>query len=203
MDRALKSYEWDAWYAGNKIQKWWKRSIGREISNQLFGYGDLKLLDIGCGSSPQMLYYPVKTVVGVDIDLPKLRFIRGRTSQRFQFCSSSGCHLPFKSETFDRVVVCEVMEHLDSTRIEGLILEISRVLKRKGLVTIAVPEGTSPLWALLELIDRIVHRNGHCSDHHVKFNLDRLQKLLLGYGYFLLKHSKVARCDIVATFWKE
>jgi len=54
----------------------------------------------------------------------------------------AGASLPFPSESFDAVVICEVIEHLNFNPLP-ILLEISRVVRPGGYVYVAMPNFSS------------------------------------------------------------
>ena len=47
--------------------------------------------------------------------------------------------LPFKDESFDLIVFCDVIEHLEGEVVEGTVKEIYRCLKKGGYVVLSTP----------------------------------------------------------------
>jgi len=99
------------------------------------------MLEIGCG-------YAGKTtggkIVGVDISLETLRptakfFGRENLLQRVEFCLAKGQNLPFKSNTFNKILLIDVLEHMDGFSKKSVILESFRVLKNNGVLLINTP----------------------------------------------------------------
>jgi len=64
-------YEWNAWYRGNPLQKWWKRRIGY-LTKEFLG-SPSTLLDVGCGSSPVINLFHCERF-GIDRSKEKLDF---------------------------------------------------------------------------------------------------------------------------------
>jgi ubiquinone/menaquinone biosynthesis C-methylase UbiE len=63
--------------------------------------------------------------------------IYGDAERQFTAHSGDALRLPFKDETFDRIICSEVMEHVDDDR--AACAELTRVLKKDGLIAITVP----------------------------------------------------------------
>ncbi|MEA2434630.1 MAG: hypothetical protein QOG54_2087 [Actinomycetota bacterium] len=111
--------------------------------------GDL-VLDLGCGEG-RHTYEALRRgahVVGVDLDarvLPDVRAmcvgmaIEGEADPRqtAAFARGDATKLPFKSGSFDRIIVSEVLEHIPSD--ERAMQEIARILKPGGLAAVSVP----------------------------------------------------------------
>jgi SAM-dependent methyltransferase len=106
------------------------------------------VLDCGCG-----LGWFLKVVEeispcrlsGIDSDWPRLRAARGELRPSTGLASGDVTRLPYGDETFDKIILSEVLEHLPDDR-AGL-LEVRRVLKPGGLIAITVPNRDYPmLW---------------------------------------------------------
>ncbi len=104
-----------------------------------------KVLDLGCGDG-SLIYLLAKKgaiVTGVDNEALGLEFARqnlasvGNEELDYEFVNASAYELPFEENTFDIVVSCEVIEHLQEP--ERMLEEISRVLKSGGKVVLTTP----------------------------------------------------------------
>jgi SAM-dependent methyltransferase len=109
---------------------------------------DDRVLDCGCG-----LGWFLKVIeelapcrlTGVDNDLPRLRRARAEISPGVSLAAGSVTRLPYADESFDKVILSEVLEHL-SEDLEGL-LEVRRVVRPGGEIAITVPNHDYPfLW---------------------------------------------------------
>jgi ubiquinone biosynthesis O-methyltransferase len=108
------------------------------------------VLDAGCGSGVVTAHMASKGVSAVGVDLVEdcVKFAAR------QFGNTSTCYLvasldamPFETDTFDKVVCMEVVEHLE--HLEPVIQELHRILKPGGLLFITCPNKHS-LWPLIE-----------------------------------------------------
>lgn len=100
------------------------------------------VLDAACGEGygSSMLAQDASRVVGIDISEEsvshaKMRYASNNTA--FQVASISD--LPFGAAEFDVVVSFETLEHVDETCQQRFLQEISRVLKRDGILVISTP----------------------------------------------------------------
>ncbi|MCS7095737.1 MAG: class I SAM-dependent methyltransferase, partial [Nitrososphaerota archaeon] len=82
------------------------------------------ILEVGCGYAPMHVPSEEAQI--------KLDIIRGKAN-----IISDAHHLPFKSEMFSKVVMYEVIEHVDSPK--EVLSEIYRVLKHKGILELTTP----------------------------------------------------------------
>lgn len=105
--------------------------------------GDV-VLDCGCGMgylSKIMASLRDITVVGIDGDISRLRWA-ARERVDSARASSTIEQLPFADATFDKVLLSEVLEHVDDEAIA--LAEIRRVLKPGGALCISVPHASYP-----------------------------------------------------------
>jgi ubiquinone/menaquinone biosynthesis C-methylase UbiE len=107
----------------------------------------IKILDVGCGmgkyESILTRLYTQLEVVGVDIDMRRLRQAKGVTSRsQVQFVHADATCLPFRGSCFDRVIASEILEHLESDL--KALLEIARVLS-DGCAMLSVPNASFPM----------------------------------------------------------
>lgn len=95
------------------------------------------LLDLGCGqgaiSERIMLTYPNKFNITAS-DFNKKDF---RAKVKFIKADLNKFHLPFKDNSFDVVMLVEVIEHVENPAL--LINEINRILKKKGILIMSTP----------------------------------------------------------------
>jgi len=183
-------YEWNAFYQGNPIQRWWKQGIAKAIWKMLPKGG--KLLDIGCGSSPNNSRY--SDVTAVDLDQGKLATLKSKMPH-ISTIVGSACKLEFPDASFDSVTCIEVLEHLPSPK--RAVEEIARVLKVGGKAVIATPDYSKKQWLLAEKFTS--YRNGHVS----RFTKNDLEILCRRYKLMPKDYVYIAGCDLCELFVKE
>jgi SAM-dependent methyltransferase len=97
------------------------------------------VLDIGCREGSNLLYGRKADVcVGVDIDFKSVDYARQMSPHCATFLASGTC-LPFASGTFDVVLCCDVIEHVEEY--DKLVKEIGRVTQPKGVLVLSTPDG--------------------------------------------------------------
>lgn len=119
------------------------------------------VLDVGCSTG----YFSTSlendnTMVAIDIHL----FEQWKTvkSRCLSFVLASATHLPFADNTFDKVVISELLEHVE--RPVSVLKEVQRVLKPNGLVVISSPnKGLLCLNLLLDPAYWLFKRHRHFS----------------------------------------
>jgi 2-polyprenyl-3-methyl-5-hydroxy-6-metoxy-1,4-benzoquinol methylase len=178
------NYEWESFYNGNPIQKWWKQSIAKTVWEWIPNHHQL-LLDIGCGSSPIISHY--SNADGVDKNVDKLEFMKLKLP-----------HINFKESIndyiYDNILCIELLEHLEKP--EDMIWEITTHLKVGGRVIIATPDYKRPLWAIAEKF------TPYKDDHITKLNRKLLEEMCIQYMLHPIKYRYVAGCDLIEMFEK-
>lgn len=107
-----------------------------------------RILDVGCSQGIVCLLLAREgfDCTGIDIELAAINNARAALEkeengvrQRVRFEEADAANLPFDENTFDTVVLCEILEHV--THPERILKEVQRVLKDSGRVLITVPYG--------------------------------------------------------------
>lgn len=105
-------------------------------------------MDVGCsqGITCLLLGREGFDCTGVDIEEPAIERARkdldkedAAVRERVRFQLADAKCLPFEDNSFDSVLLCEILEHLNHP--EKVLTEAQRVLKDKGKVIITVPYG--------------------------------------------------------------
>jgi len=107
--------------------------------------GASTILDLGCGSGRHVIYLAKCdfSVFGLDNSPEGLKITR-------QWLHDEGLDAdlrlhsmtekpPYQDSFFDAVLSTQVIHHADIATIEGIVKEVSRVLKKDGLLFITVP----------------------------------------------------------------
>jgi SAM-dependent methyltransferase len=109
-----------------------------------------RLLDAGCGEGRHCFGALERgaRVVGLDLDRASLRAASGGLRDRAGALGTLGAmiqgntlKLPFRDESFDKVICSEVMEHVHDYR--GAARELARVTRPDGIVAVTIPTATS------------------------------------------------------------
>lgn len=160
------------------VQRYWQRKrveVLVEKSNCIQGE---KILDIGCGSGVIAKEFAKKggEIYGFDLSSRAVEYARSRNIRNTNFILADAHNIPFKSNYFDVVVGCEVIEHLLEP--DRMIAEIARVLKNGGRLLLFTPNSTS-LWPLIEIFwDRFGRGRNYGEMHLIIFNKKRLELIL-------------------------
>ena len=102
----------------------------------------LRVLDCGCGMGVYLhLMSQLRTLhlVGVDGDLRRLRQAQPHVTAAVEIAQ-----LPFAPATFDRILLSEVLEHLDDDG--GTLQSLYALLRPNGIMALSVPCANYPFW---------------------------------------------------------
>jgi SAM-dependent methyltransferase len=159
--------------------------------------GDL-ILDIPCGRGFYLNMFdyaaPEATVIGADLEWDVLEKAQRNTAHiPGQVLHGASIYsLPYPSDTFDAVILSEVLEHL-ADDVAGL-REVWRVLKPGGVVAITVPNANYPFWwdpinkTLETLFNTHISKGplaGLWANHHRLYEHDQLRAAATEAGFIV------------------
>ncbi len=147
-------YNVDTILKKNNIEVYFDNEVKKIINK------DDLILDYGCGPgtfSIKLSKLTNKNVHSVDISK---QFLEECEKSKKKYNSDNiktqlieGNKLPFNNDYFDKVLLFDVIHHLEEPEIA--LREIYRVLKKNGKIIIYEPNKLNPLIALMHLIDPI------------------------------------------------
>lgn len=173
-----------------------------KLIRRLDDLDDSSMLDIGSGAGigASLIAHAanIKKVTCIDLSVPALRVV-----QTFGFsalvASAEGAVLPFPNETFDIVVIDEVIEHLVDT--DSIMDEIHRVLKPTGQLVISTPNlaswfnriallfGIQPAYSEV-IFKKVYGRPGVGIVGHLRLFTRRALNEFVSDKGFTIRHSK-------------
>ena len=139
---------------------------------------DETILDAGCGSGwfAVACHRTGATVRAMDIAPGGVAGARQRYGQHAGFLAGDVYRLPFLSQSFDAIVLSEVVEHLED--VAAALREAHRVLRPGGRVLVSVPYRERITYHLCIHCNRLTPANAHLHS----FDLSRLEALLRSGG---------------------
>ncbi len=154
-----------------------------------------RVLEVGCGNG----YYLSLLnrldlnldLTGIDIDQPALtdaaKFIG---DEAVKLILAGGSKIPFPQNNFDKIVMSEVIEHVDDE--EAVLKEVLRVLKKGGILSLTTcnidyPFFWDPInWILQHLFGTHVKSGfwaGIWNQHTRLYKKDQIEKLIKNAGF--------------------
>lgn len=117
-----------------------------------------KVLDIGSWTGPfeRLIYDVAGDITAVDIEQKALKVLK-KNMPRVHTVRAVSHRLPFPKKTFDVVCLFDVIEHIPVGYEMATILEINRVLKKRGYLFLATPHSNM----LSKLFDPAYFLAGH------------------------------------------
>lgn len=124
---------------------WWliaKREISLQLLKRFVKKKGIKLLDIGCGTGKNIeILSMLGKTWGIDKSREAINYCKKRGIKNIKIGKAE--ETGFRKNSFDVIVMLDVLEHVDDDR---TLKEIYRILKPKGLLIISVPAYQS-LWS--------------------------------------------------------
>ena len=190
---ASADYDHRAFDSVIPLQRYWQRARHRIVLGFVAAVQSPKpamVLDIGCGSSRVIQNLP--EAIGMDILLPKLRFLRDGHSRLVQ---GSIFALPFPDAAFDVVMCSEVIEHIPDA--SPVFDEMTRVLCPGGTLILGTPDYGRWLWWVLEWIYGKILPGAYAHEHITHYTQASLADRLRGYGYAIQECRYVGSCEMI------
>lgn len=193
--------EWHAFYESNGWRKKWKQAIAHRLAEISKDLEPEKVIDVGCGSSPNINYLHGQKKYGVDIRKGAINFLSKRTDAILKY--GSILNIPFSDNYFDLTCCIEVIEHMKGNEATKAISELVRITKTSGYVIIATPNYNSKLWKLIEKTQQVLQPGNWVDDHYTKLNRKLLKELCAQYNLKEIMYEEVAKgCDMIVTYQK-
>jgi SAM-dependent methyltransferase len=130
----------------------YRRSRGKELELRLSIILELaqifrgsRVLDIGCGRGELVFHAAEKGALSYGVDYSReaislssntLKAMGMPPRERAFLCTANGLELPFRSGSFDRIILSDIIEHLYPGEIKKLVAEVSRLIAPTGLLVI-------------------------------------------------------------------
>jgi len=184
-----KDFEWRAFYKGNFLRKAWKQKIAKNVARFVNSQPTGTILDLGCGSSPNVLFFNHNDYLGIDLNQSKVDYMNDKKLDdcEFVFGNVVSVNPPIR---FDTIICLEVLEHLVSPL--SLIKNASESLKDGGKLILATPNNKSVLWKIVEKSQKILQPSYHTATHICLFSQKDVDRMCKQYGLVNVKSERVA-----------
>ena len=140
----IKVYKQTKYTSNNRVVQYLNRVYLRNITALVHRAQPRRLLDVGCGEGVVLRHLDRHlhdvTVVGLDVDGTGLRVAQSQNA--VSLVQGSVYDLPFASGSFDLVLCCEVLEHVEQPALA--LAELARVSGNR--VLLSVPN--EPIWRM-------------------------------------------------------
>jgi len=121
---------WHFWFVGRRFLV--DRLLGAHLAHPA-----RTVLDLGCGTGLMVEALTEKghRVVGMDMR-PEGLYATRRALPQAELVQADAMHLPLRDDSFDAVILLDVLEHIDDI---ALLANLYEVLKPKGILLVTVP----------------------------------------------------------------
>lgn len=199
-------YQYRALTKGLKVQRFWHQSKIEFLKMMgKFSSQDV-VLDAGCGSGNISFYLAkkVRKVIGLDANQEAIVFAQSQTKQKkltnTVFKRANLKKIAFKDSYFTRVILFEVVEHLNEKDYSKIFAEIHRVMKPGGLLYLTVPNQRS-LWPLIELVLETFHLVPSLKEQHLfRFNFSFISQMVTQSRFRLKNHGTMNHLSPFVSF---
>ena len=129
----------------------WQYANGSKIYNYMddteFTFNHKFVLDLGCGRGGKTAFYKsegARSVIGVDLGHETLKIASELSAKHvagtdIYFLRANALNLPFNDDTFDHIILNDMVEHLFEKDLKQILLEMKRVIKGTGSIIIDFP----------------------------------------------------------------
>jgi len=171
------------------IRSGWYRNETRELfSGFPIAPADI-VADIGCGGGGNSLFCArfAAHLIAVDINPDAVaaldRRLRAESKATYRAAVSDGHPLPIESESVDKVICTEVLEHVDD--VNQFVSELARIGKRGALYLLSVPDPLSET-----ILKRVSPMESYMKPNHIRvIERDEFAKLADDAGLVVQKRA--------------
>jgi ubiquinone/menaquinone biosynthesis C-methylase UbiE len=186
----IKHYQKDAEYSDYFLNNKFNEQVIKRRYEEFWYYYNLStddiILEIGSGGGEALKSIDTGTIhyVPLDLSLKNLKILHKKSNKTSCPVTGDAFYLPFSNESFDLVILSEVLEHLHEP---GTVLkEVNRVLKNMGSILVSVPYNEKLSYHLCIHCNKPTPLNAHIHS----FNDESLTDLLNKHGFQVRKVRK-------------
>ncbi|HZQ07632.1 MAG TPA: methyltransferase domain-containing protein [Anaerolineae bacterium] len=143
---------------------------------------DPRILDAGCGAGPALRYLHQRGLIPFGSDLVEYPLMQAHQlvpAARLVQCNSDQA-LPFADNSFDVILMSEVIEHVISP--EFTLRECWRILRNNGTVALTTPNLWDIRRAYYPALGKVWSGDADAT-HHILFNPRTLRAVLIQAGF--------------------
>ncbi len=184
----IEHYKLDAEYydffSYNKFMQQEHKRRYESIFNLLKVKPEESILEIGSGGGHALKHIKQSKFFPMDVSNFNLKKIRDKSTVEIFPASGDALNLPYKPESFDYIILSEVLEHIDKP--EAALKEIFKVLKKNGKFLVSVP------YKQVLTFQICIHCNKPTPTyaHLHSFDDKNLAQMLSTLGFIVLKKYK-------------
>lgn len=173
---------WD-YFEGEGVDSFAGNSTRLDFLVRRLSRGDARVLNIGIGNGYLERTLRARTgaeVYALDPSASAIERLRAETGMDAEHARVGYAQtMPFPGQSFDVVIMSEVLEHLDDAVIAATLRQVKRVLRARGryLGTVPADEKLDQSRVACPRCGEVFHRWGHVQS----FSRARLANLLAGY----------------------
>ncbi len=189
---SIESVDYDAraYYSKIPLQRYWHRRRYNIVMS--FLESKKNILDAGCGTNK--IIQDLKTAVGLDINKERLKWLEQFKDKKL-LVQGSVTNLPFKNNSFDTVICSEVIEHVNERK--KVFSELSRVLKKKGVLIIGTPDYDRFAWNVIEFIYAKLAPGAYAEEHINHYTYKTLKEILEKKNFSIEKTKYVLGSEMI------
>lgn len=187
-DKIKPGHYYDAMREGSTIQQFWHNTKFSQMKKHLISK-NTRILDIGAGPGCflSLVEKDFKLAVVSDISFAQLNFAKDKIN-KINCITCDANKLPFKKESFDYIILSEVIEHLPKESSQNILKSIHKLLKPSGRLILTTPNYKS-LWPVLEFFWNFVNPIKYLEQHINKYSIKSLKQDILKAGFSDIKYS--------------
>jgi len=179
-----KDAELFSYFEENKFEKDFNNRLHSFIKTFIKGKYN-KILDIGSGGGWSVEIIDEKnSLFLMDLSLKNLSEIKRNHKDRGFYIQGDALRLPFKNNSFNYIIISEVLEHINKP--ELIIKEAYRVLSEKGKIIITTPYEEKIKYYLCIHCNNITPANAHLHS----FSIESFRRLCYELGYNNIEYYK-------------
>lgn len=171
------------------IRAGWYKNDTQELFEGFKINGTDTVIDVGCGLGGNLKFCAkyAAHAIGVDIDPSRVEataeILKKEGAKSFKTIVSDGNPLPIDSESIDKIICTEVLEHVDDPAIT--MKELVRIGKPGALYFLSVPGGASE-----QVLKKVAPALYFEKPNHIRvFDSDGFEALVNNAGLEIEKHS--------------